>query len=375
MNHAASVVNFTDDHPIPWGPDAESGEIERLKLLFGAELAAELPPLSYLIEAIGMVDGSGAPHLFAGYGFSGKTVALQSAMLSLAAGRGVWGVHLTQPRRVIHVDLEQGDRLTRRRYQRLALGMGLDLHEIGDNIAVAIMPPIRLTIEHEQRWLELMTGRDLIVVDSFRAAVGGEDENSSAIRAHLDFLGTLSERTNCRAAVIHHARKPPIVPSGNSPSFDVRGSGAIFDACDCVYQMGAAQGEPVKVQHTKARSHGEPVEDFALVIEDVEVEGDPRAALRVVVRGLELLDERREANEEARRVKQSRADASRVMAAIQKRPGLGTRELRAILRLSGDRFAAAIIELGAKVDSRADREPGRGGQAPIHHYPHPSSGS
>ena len=360
-----------DEHtPEPWGADAEPDAATKpLPLLFGPELAAELPPLSYLVAAIGMVDGSGAPHLFAGYGFSGKTVALQSMMLSLAAGRAVWGVHTTRPRKVVHVDLEQGERLTRRRYQRLALGMGLDLPELGDAIAVAIMPPLGLVAACESRWEELMAGRDLLVVDSFRAAVGGQDENASDVRAGLDLLGRVSERTGCRACVIHHARKPPIVPTGASAAFDVRGSGAIFDACDCVYQLGAASGEPVQVKHTKARSHGEPVEDFALVIEDVEEGGDPRAGLRVMVHGIELIDERREASEARKRSIQVARDASRILAAVQSRPGLGTRELRAILRISGDRFSAAVVELGLKIDARQERLPGQGGQAALRHYP------
>jgi hypothetical protein len=371
MNGTQHHQTVDDFHGMPWGPDAD--EVAPPKphpLLFGPELAAELPPLSYLIEAIGMVDGSGAPHLFAGYGFSGKTVALQSALLSLAAGRGVWGVHLTQPRRVLHVDLEQGDRLTRRRYQRLAVGLGIDLPELADNIAVAVMPPLGLVAACEPQWEAIMGGRDLVVIDSFRAACGGQDENSSAIREGLDMLGKLSERTNCRAAVIHHARKPPIIPTNASAAFDVRGSGAIFDACDCVYQMGAASGEPVKVQHTKARSHGEPVADFALVIEDVEADGDPRAGLRVQVHGTELIDSRREEAEATKRAIQSTRDAKAILAAVAKNPGVNSSQLRALSGISsGTRFVRAVADLGDGLRVTAEPVPGRGGQPPTRYYP------
>ena len=367
---AAHHINGSthDGYPEPWGADAESDAATKpLPLLFGPELAAELPPLSYLVEAIGMVDGSGAPHLFAGYGFSGKTVALQSMMLSLAAGRGVWGVHTVQPRRAVHVDLEQGERLTRRRYQRLALGMGLDLPELGDAIAVAIMPPLGLVAACESRWEELMAGRDFLVVDSFRAAVGGQDENASDVRAGLDLLGRVSERTGCRACVIHHARKPPIVPTGASAAFDVRGSGAIFDACDCVYQLGAASGEPVQVKHTKARSHGEPVEDFALVIEDVEEGGDPRAGLRVMVHGIELIDERREAATAKRVAIQTARDAKAITNAVERRPGVGALELRAVTGLNGTRYSRALAHLGSAIEVRHERASG-GGPVLARHY-------
>ena len=178
-------------------------------LLNGPALAAPLPELEYIIAEIGMVAGGGAPHLVAGYGFAGKTLACQAMALALAAHRSVWGAYRA-PRemRVLHVDHEQGERLTRRRYQRLALAMGVELAELGDALAVAAMPPICLTPEHIDTWRELMTGRDVMIVDSLRAATAGADENDSGIRSALDMLGALSDASGCRAIVIHHARKP-----------------------------------------------------------------------------------------------------------------------------------------------------------------------
>ena len=55
-------------------------------------------------------------------------------------------------RRVLHVDLEQGDRLTRRRDQRLAAAMGVDLPSLGDAIALAVMPQLSLVREHFVQW-------------------------------------------------------------------------------------------------------------------------------------------------------------------------------------------------------------------------------
>src|SRR5437899_12619435 len=111
---------------------------------------------------------------------------MQSLALSIAAGRPVWGAYGSQRRRVVHVDLEQGDRLTRRRYQRIARAMGVDLAPLGDALALAAMPPIALTSACADAWREIMTGRDLLIVDSLRAATAGADENDSGIRAGLD---------------------------------------------------------------------------------------------------------------------------------------------------------------------------------------------
>ena len=51
----------------------------------------------------------GRPPMFAGYGSSGKTLALQSLALSVATAERIWGqFSLQEPRTVRHVDHEQG---------------------------------------------------------------------------------------------------------------------------------------------------------------------------------------------------------------------------------------------------------------------------
>lgn len=358
---------FFDDTPAP-PPGLEGDEVQpptatepaasapSIVLLDGPAIAAPLPDLEYLVREIGLVAGGGAPHLVAGYGFSGKTLALQGLALALAGVRPAWGsYHVRDARRVVHVDLEQGERLTRRRYQRLARAMDLDLASLGDALALAVMPPgLTLTPEREASWLQLMTGRDLMILDSLKAATGGQDENSSDIRAGLDMLGHLSEQTGCRGLVIHHARKMgPDDPGGR---YAIRGSSAIFDGTDSAYLFSAAKGEPISVEHIKARSHGELVEDFALVISDVEFDGAPRAGLRAQVHGAELVAQRRNAQDEKRRKDQAIRDADSVRKALSARHGLGTVELRAATGLSGSRVTTALVELGEAVDVRLETQ-------------------
>lgn len=333
-------------------------------LLDGAALAARLPELSYFIADLGMVAGGGAPHMVAGFGFSGKTIAMQSMAVSLASGTPIWGYYrVPSPLRVLHVDLEQGDRLTRRRYQRLAVAMGIDLAGLGDRLSVAIMPGLSLVEADAPRWRELMTGRDVIIIDSLRAATAGLDENSSEIRASLDLLGRLSEATGCRPIVIHHSRKPSEDAPGGR--YAIRGSGAIYDACDAVYTFAAAKGEPVSVETVKARSHGDLADDIALVIEDVEHDGDPKAGLRVTVRGGELVAERRAAAAEHAKRAREAADAETIRRAIAAHPGIAARELRAVTGLGGDRTAAALLVLADAVHIVEERS---GRARTVRHY-------
>jgi hypothetical protein len=349
MMNGGHDAPFTVDFTRP-----RSEQAADVSLHNGAALAAKLPDLECLIREIGLVGGGGAPHLIAGYGFSGKSIALQSVALSLAAGKPIWGIYSSgSPRRILHVDYEQGFRLTARRYQRLAAAMNVDLQDIGDRLAVAIMPPLHLVSSQQDRWRRLLEGRDLCIIDSLRAATKGLDENKSEIRAPLDMLGELAERSGCRSLPIHHSRKP----SENAPggAYAIRGSSAIFDSCDSIYVFSASRGEPVSVQHVKARSYGDLVEDFALVIRDVEIGGEKRAGLSVEVRGHELVAEARAGRASAARSAQARQDVAEVRRVLAVTPGLGTRELRAAVSMGRERVDAALYMMRGEIEVREER--------------------
>jgi hypothetical protein len=352
-------------------PMAEDESDGKIAILYGAQLAEPLPPLEYLVADLGLVAGGGAPHLVAGYGYSGKTVAMQAVALSLAAGAPAWGVLTAARRRVLHIDLEQGERLTRRRYQRLARAQGIDLRELGEQLGCAIMPALSLNHHALAAWSRLMEGWDMLILDSLRAASQGIDENDSLIRGGLDMLGKASEATGCRPCVIHHARKSSHdEPGGTAQS--IRGSSAIFDGCDSVHIFSGAKGEPTLVSQVKARSHGEPTEDVALVIADVEFDGDPKAGLSVTLRGHELIEQRRQEARERAAKAQAVRDGARLESLLAGGSGPGTKEIRAILRLSGDRLTAAVSHLGDRIEVREER---RGtGRAAMRHYLIPSPG-
>lgn len=315
-----------------------------IELLTGPELAGPLPELEYLVEEIAFVTGGGAPHLVAGYGYTGKTLAMQSLLLALAAGQQVWGQFDAMRRRVLHVDFEQGSRLTKRRYQRLAKVMGVELASLGDTLAVADMPPLSLSPEHYEAWQSVMVGRDVMVVDSLRAATAGTDENDSRIRAGLDMLGAASNVTGCRPVVIHHARKPS-KEEGHGGKYTVRGSSAIFDACDSVVVFTADRDEPTLVECQKARSHGELPGSFGLVIEDVGITG-----VKVDTCAVEAIKDAREARQRRRKESQALKDVERVRDALKHHPdGVNKRELGRVAKLPNGRVTAAVDLLGDTV--------------------------
>lgn len=243
-------------------------------------LAEELPPIPWLCEAIRLAPGAVA--LVAGYGYSRKTMAMQSLALSVATGKRLWGLYDVRRGRVVHLDYEQGKRLDMERYQRLARGMGFELGDLDDDVLrVACMPRVYLETQAAiDSLMPVVEGAALVVVDSLRAAFPHADENSSEIRSYLDALNHVSERTGAVVVVIHHARKPSAT-AGGTATHAIRGSSALFDACQSVYVFEGEKDTPTTVHHQKDRVMGSTVPDFGITGEDVQGPSGSRWGLRV----------------------------------------------------------------------------------------------
>jgi hypothetical protein len=276
--------------------------------LDAAAIFAPLEPVKYIIQALDMCPG--APAMWAGYGYSGKTLTAQSAALGIAAGLGrVWDCFAAPQGRALHIDYEQGSRLTRERYQRLAYPHMIGPDDLGDRLSLVTMPTRYLDDPAAELDLErLVRGYTLVIVDSLRAACPTLDENSSEIRRPLDMMARVSERTGAAFLIIHHARKPQKDQAGGA-KMAIRGSGALFDACGSVCVFEAEKDEPVRVSHEKARASGILTDDFELAIEDVADDAEPRAGL--VVRASAALSREDAAEESAKAHRLARAERLR----------------------------------------------------------------
>lgn len=245
------------------------------------EIARPLPPVPFIVPDLGFARSS-APNCIGGYGYSRKTLALQDAALSIAAGAPVWGRFACAQANVVHVDYEQGDYLTHQRYQRLAHARGIDLAGLGDRLRFVTSPGAYLDsegIEDDLVRLIEESQAGFVIVDSLKAATPTLEENSSAIRIPLDILLRVSTRTGACVTVIHHARKPSRDDTGGAKTI-LRGSSAIFDACSSVLTFTSETGEPTEVQHPKNRWTGKSLDPFYLDSEDT----DGGQGLRVYIR-------------------------------------------------------------------------------------------
>jgi len=309
--------------------------------LVGLEkLFAPVESAKFLVPGLGI--NPGAPTGFFGQGFTGKTLIAMSLGLSIATGRPAWGLYSVRRGRVLHLDYEQGLRLTARRWQRLAAGAGVTRDELEGRLDACVLPRLNLMTENaDGEYMRLCEGWDLVILDALKGATPGIDENSSEIRDYMRVLTHVSERTGCTFLFLHQAGK--VSPFGKSRKEAGRGSSAIYDDCQSVFVATADKGEATYVSHEKDRELGNIVPDFGLRIEDVEVDGDRKGGIRVVhleAQEVKPSKETLEAEVVARAKK-------KIVELLEKRGEVkaSSNELAAMLRMSRRDFAPAWADL------------------------------
>lgn len=242
----------------------------RIHWISTSQIFEPLPPTHWLFQELGMCPGR--PSMLAGYGYSGKTLAGQSMLLSAAAGLEAWGHFPTgKPQRVRHFDFEQGRHATLKRYQRLAAGMDLAIGDLGGRLEVTIFPPAPLNAKDAADvYARQSENVDLVFIDALAGATPGEAENDSTMRGYIDMLGRVSEKTGAMFQLVHHAGKPKDVHNSDARTL-VRGHSAIFDACGSVLVFVGEKNGPVLVKQVKApaEAEGQAIPNFYLQIEDV----------------------------------------------------------------------------------------------------------
>jgi len=299
----------------------------------------KLPPVPWVCKDLYLA--SGRPCLLMGYGYSGKSIAAQALLLSIASGKFVWGrFYVHRPGRVLHLDHEQGRRATFLRYQRLARGMGIDPASLQDTLRVASIPDFRLTdSDAEKRLTASVEGVNVCLIDSLRATIEGVDENDSTVRAFLDRLLRVSEATGCVFIVIHHSGKG----SGERDEREAaRGSSAIFDACGTVLRLvgeleGGGTNVKVSMAKTCADACGSTPDPFFLRIADVTEGTDITWGLECSFRTAEQIappvsrEEARAQREEA------------ILSFLRSKPGASTNMIRSAV-------AGRAVDVNATLD-------------------------
>jgi len=231
-------------------------------LLSGLKALEPLPAPEHLVS--GLIR-KGSVNLLVGYGSSGKTWFASDLLLAVARGKPWFGKFDTKQGKTLFLDWESGRYELCRRVQALARGKNADA--FARNFRLCFVEGFMLGTEKaREELLAIATGRSLIIIDSLRAA-SNIDENDSRVRYILDQLRGVAEKTGCSFLVLHHAGKGKSKGNANSPARErPRGSSAIFDAADTVFDVDFANGT-AKFTITKYR-HGPTPVPFSVRIAD-----------------------------------------------------------------------------------------------------------
>lgn len=332
---------------------------EQLQALEGEDIFADLPPIPWVCQPLRIAPG--APIMLAGYGYGGKTITSQAIALAIASGKPALGLFHVQRGKVVHFDYEQGNRVTRERYKRLARAMGVDEREVTARKAlrVHVLPNIFLDSRGaEDIFARAVDGATYAVIDSLKASTPGTEENDSTARASLDMLNRISERTGCTFQVIHHARKPSNEPVAGGAHMQVRGSSSIFDAVSSLFVLEGTKGKPTKVTHSKDRILGHTLEDFFLAIRDVhnpqKLDSNDEADRKWGV-SVNHLDIEQLAPKDDKAIAAFEALKERVHQAVKREPGISLRRVRILAGGRKEHIDEALLDL---LDSKTISETG-----------------
>lgn len=241
-----------------------------LGLRSAAECAEPPAPVPWLCKQLHLAPGR--PVSLSGYAGTGKTNVAAALALGVAAGLPtVLGLRLDRHGDVLLVDHECGSRSTHRRLYRLAIGLRVDLREVGERLQWVSYPKLTLVQEGaEELLLEVCQGKALVVIDSLKRLLPGVDENDARVADHLAILARVSEATGCTFVLLQHEGKPG-ADGAREARFRGRGSSAIqgeWSSHWSISVQGEGAGRHLLLEHGKSE-HGQLLKPMRLRFVDV----------------------------------------------------------------------------------------------------------
>lgn len=184
---------------------------------------AELPPIHWQIDTL---IGRGEVVMLVAHGNSLKTWLAFSMGHAIASGRPWLGKYAVERGRAGLADFENDDYEMRRRLKLL----GVRDADVGDRLLRSPYPAA--SFGDPETWFSLGAAKlDYLSIDSFNAASPETDENDARAAMMIQYSSRFANATKCTVVWIHHARKG----SGGDRRETVRGSSALFAACDRIF--------------------------------------------------------------------------------------------------------------------------------------------
>lgn len=181
-------------------------------------------PLQFICKRLKLIRGNLTGVMAAGG--SGKSLFCQYLGLCVASGQKLFGEFPVISGKVLHIDLEQSERLTAVRLTRIAKGMGIDRIENLDRMCLPRIDVHSDLSKIETELVNIFQNYSLVQIDSLKK-LSNADENTAEIEPVVNMLRKAAEKSNSCIMMIHHMGKTKIsaIQSG-------RGHSSIYDSLD-----------------------------------------------------------------------------------------------------------------------------------------------
>lgn len=290
-----------------------NAEIKRVRTIVDFE---NEPGYDYVLERLGIVKGDVV--LLCAKGNSGKTMLVQNLAFCFATGQKYLGQFECSKEKVMHIDREQGEKLTTIRYNRIARGFGYNGRLNVDRVTMSLYldDPTINTTKMREEFTNFIKPYGVVFIDSLKK-ISCTDENSSEMSTIMSTLKECAEKANTAIVLIHHQGKA----NNSNVKQSGRGSSAIYDgACtqiDLDYKKGV-------YYLTCAKSRGLFFDDLAYVIKD---EGEKLKSHRCTEKLVfEAAKSESQEKEDSRKIE--------ILSQIMKTPGISQGNLKAELKMN-----------------------------------------
>jgi hypothetical protein len=221
----------------------------------------DLPEKQYLIRRLEWAEGYIG--ILCGTGHSGKTMLAQYLALCISTGNKPFGTWDVNKGKVLHIDQEQHEDMTKARYFRLAKGMGIDKFDI-DRMYLnkKLDDPALDQTQIAEVLTEKLKGYSFCIIDSLKK-VSAADENSSQIEGVLSTLLNVARKSGCFILLIHHKGK-----TNNGAQQSGRGHSSIYDSVDIQIDLDHEINDPDWRVFCKKNRAGSPFKGFEYVLSD-----------------------------------------------------------------------------------------------------------
>ena len=218
-----------------------------MKLL--TEVPAEIhnrPVADDLIQDI-LPDSVSAYMLIVGRSGIGKTFLALQLLYCLATGYPFLS-HKTKQCQVGYLSMEGSDLKIATRFETMAKSFP----QCNGNIAWHHTTAIKLSPEGYEKLEEIITGQDVVIVDTLRYLVAGDYTTPKDANTFLERLQKLQNATSTKFILLHHIRKPDkrIKIHPEDLQFEVKGATEYVEGATTVLLLErATQGKDAKGQY------------------------------------------------------------------------------------------------------------------------------